>query len=118
MHQCSICEERKPKDQFYKRSEGSGVYSHCKTCHKKKMRNRQDENKRKLVEALGGECTRCGYNKHYRILQFHHKNPSTKKFGIAKRLSYSFEYLWNEASKCELLCANCHNEEHLYDDDN
>lgn len=53
---------------------------------------------------------RCGYSKCSRALSFHHRDPSTKKFGIGTAKTLSIETLRVEAAKCDLLCANCHME--------
>jgi len=46
-------------------------------------------------------------------LDFHHVNPKTKKFNVAKMSgSFSMENLLNEISKCVVLCANCHRKLH------
>ncbi len=69
--------------------------------------------KKYLIEMLGFKCHRCNYNKCIRALQFHHKDPSKKKFVIGENLIYmSLAKLKKEASKCEVLCSNCHFEEH------
>lgn len=71
------------------------------------------QNKIALVEHFGGKCIRCGYNKCPQALQFHHL--SNKMFGIAQNgRTPSFEILVEEAMKCELICANCHAEEHWH----
>lgn len=67
--------------------------------------------KRKGIEYLGGCCVRCGYNKFDGALQFHHKNPKEKSFNISTS-SKGWEAIKKELDKCELLCANCHAEEH------
>lgn len=75
-------------------------------------RNRHS-NKQKLVDHFGGACIRCGYNKSLRALQFHHRDPSQKSFGIAQKgKTRAYEKLLAEAEKCDLICANCHAEEH------
>lgn len=68
----------------------------------------------KLMQFLGGKCNRCGYNKNYAALQFHHINPKEKEFNIdiRKCSNYNWDRLLDEAKKCELLCANCHFEHH------
>lgn len=66
--------------------------------------------KLKLVELSGGKCVRCGFNKKH-LLQFHHVDPSTKKFSIGRN-DYRFSRLAEEAEKCILLCGNCHVLEH------
>lgn len=69
-------------------------------------------NKEKLVAHFGGECVRCGYNKSMAALQFHHSNDN-KSFGLSEGGSTkSYAKLLEEAEKCELICANCHAEEH------
>jgi hypothetical protein len=68
--------------------------------------------KRKLVEHFGGKCVTCGYDKSYAALQFHHIS-NDKSFGIAASgVTRSYEELLKEASKCILICANCHAEQH------
>jgi hypothetical protein len=51
----------------------------------------------RLLKERGNTCERCNYNK-YEILQVHHKNR--------KRNDNNLENL-------ELICPNCHYEEHL-----
>jgi hypothetical protein len=72
--------------------------------------NRQKK-KIKLVAGFGGRCVLCGYKKYVGALDFHHLNPKTKTFALSvKGLSYSWESLLREASKCVLVCKNCHTE--------
>jgi 5-methylcytosine-specific restriction endonuclease McrA len=68
--------------------------------------------KQKAVELLGGKCSRCGYSKCLRALQFHHVDPATKLFGIAEKgVTRAWYKVVEELKKCVLLCANCHAEE-------
>lgn len=53
--------------------------------------------KRRIIGKRGGLCERCKYNK-YKILQVHHKNRNRND---------------NSDSNLEILCPNCHYEEHL-----
>ena len=69
--------------------------------------------KKEAIKRKGGKCERCGYNKCIGALNFHHKDPNIKEFGLAQGgITHSWEEYWQEAQKCELLCANCHAEEH------
>ena len=72
------------------------------------------ERKKKLIEAKGGECEVCGYNKNYAALEFHHVDPSAKEFNLdMRKLSNStWERILKEAKKCQLICSNCHAETH------
>ena len=66
------------------------------------------------IEQAGGKCMCCGYNKYPEVLEFHHKNPAKKEFGIGQRgLTRSWKRIKAEVEKCNLLCANCHREIHV-----
>ena len=70
------------------------------------------EYKKRSVELMGGKCSRCGYCKCLRALQFHHLDPKQKSFGVgACGHTRSWARVQEELSKCILLCANCHAEE-------
>lgn len=70
--------------------------------------------KRKLIEAFGGGCGICGYNKCYEALEFHHLDPSQKETQWSKINGSirGWEYIVYEMSKCVMLCSNCHKEVH------
>lgn len=61
-------------------------------------------------KSIKGSCEHCGYNKHLEILEFHHKDPFTKKFGIGSitRIARGYDAIKEEMNKCLLLCPNCH----------
>lgn len=64
-------------------------------------------------EYSGGKCAICGYKKCSRALNFHHRDPKTKRFGVAANgMTRSWEKTRKEIDKCILLCANCHMEVH------
>lgn len=56
------------------------------------------------------QCAYCGYCEHTEILQFHHVDPTTKKFDFSGSEigNLSMERIKNEIQKCILLCPNCH----------
>jgi hypothetical protein len=67
--------------------------------------------KDKLLQELGGKCSKCDYNKSMWSLEFHHQDPNTKKFCLSVfGYTCSWEKLIEEAKKCVILCANCHRE--------
>lgn len=70
--------------------------------------------RRKLIalDMKGGGCTVCGYKRNYAALVFHHVDG--KDFGLDSRRfsNTSWEKLVVELAKTELLCHNCHMEEH------
>lgn len=69
--------------------------------------------KKEAVKRKGGKCIRCGYDKCERALEFHHRDPDMKEFGLAANgIIHGWDAFWAEAQKCDLLCANCHAELH------
>lgn len=108
---CSQCKEVLPLASF--NFYGDKYHTKCKECFKKYLLDKNENNKRILVEENGGKCTRCGYDKHFRVLQFHHVDPKEKDFALSARSYVKLETLREEAKKCVLLCPNCHIEKHL-----
>lgn len=71
----------------------------------------------KAVEYLGGKCELCGYSKSLSALTFHHRDPLLKEYNLSGTgLSKSWVKLKIELDKCQLLCCNCHFEEHEKED--
>lgn len=73
------------------------------------MKQRYNKRRQLAIEHLGGKCICCGSDED---LDFHHKDPSTKLFTIAKASSFGEERFWKEVAKCELLCRDCHTAHH------
>lgn len=64
--------------------------------------------KQRAIDALGGACSRCGFNACIKALTFHHRDPSEKEGTIANMLDQSWAAVEKELRKCVLLCFNCH----------
>jgi hypothetical protein len=77
----------------------------CRTCALKDI-------KVYALNYLGNKCCVCGYNKCKSALEFHHRNPKEKEFSIGEARTKNLEKIKAELDKCDLLCANCHREEH------
>lgn len=83
----------------------------CRQCRYDAVVRRRRRVKEILVEGAGGACQRCGYDRCIAALQFHHRDPAEKAFGLALfGTARSLEKARAEAAKCDLLCANCHAE--------
>lgn len=67
--------------------------------------------KKILIDACGGKCRICAYDRHVGALEFHHIDPSQKDFTISRKIQ-SIEKILIEVQKCILVCANCHREIH------
>jgi transposase len=108
------------------RAEAAKCVLLCANCHAeveaslgdgaKEARSRAVVRRRRRVKAIlvqeaGGACERCGYGQSLAGLQFHHRDPATKAFGLSQAgVTRSLERSRAEARKCTLLCANCHAE--------
>jgi transposase-like protein len=90
---------------------GTGDSLRCERCRKDRVVARRRRVKQILIEEAGGACFLCGYERFAGALQFHHVNPATKSFGLARHgAARSLARSRAEAAKCVLLCANCHAE--------
>lgn len=76
--------------------------------------NWRKRTKKKIIDAMGGGCQICGYNRCHEALELHHLNPEEKEFGFGSIRSSpkKLEVIKEEIKKCILLCANCHREVH------
>ena len=128
MKKCSVCREPKPltAEYYYRQHDKStGFNARCKVCDNKARKARMRDSgytKRyakdvyiprvkaliKQLKEMG--CSRCGYNKCKEALHFHHIGE--KRFGISNRGGKGIASIKAEASRCVVLCANCHIELH------
>lgn len=110
---CPSCNLLLPRTQFYSRRNKAGTGVYCRKCTSLQTLLRQRNNKKLLVDYMGGKCQRCGYNNCLGALQVHHLNPSIKNKSFRTFKMRIFDDRFKEELKmCELLCANCHLEEH------
>jgi transposase len=90
--------------------EGRGYYR-CKRCRSEAVTKRRRKVKAILVGEAGGRCVICGYDRYFGALAFHHLDPLQKRLHVsADGNGYALETLRAEATKCVVLCANCHAE--------
>ena len=90
------------------RTGATGGYR-CKRCNTEAVADRRRRIKEILVAEAGGGCRLCGFDAYIGALQFHHREPSAKAFSLSRHgVTRSLAAARAEASKCVLLCANCH----------
>ena len=102
---CSCCNKPLKNCRIYK----AEWYKKNKERILDKTNKQYKERREQLIEQLGGKCV--GYKKVCGVtenLQFDHKDPRTKSFTIAPKLTSSIEVLYEEVDKCQLLCPDCH----------
>lgn len=74
-----------------------------------RIRTRAQQMKANLVLAMGGKCADCGIVGPSEIYDFDHRDPHEKTANVCNLLpTSSFERILDEASKCDLVCSNCH----------
>lgn len=77
-----------------------------------RVRAAREGRKRELVAYRGGCCARCRWAPcsapEYAGLDFHHRDPATKRFGLAANMTRTMAALVREVEQCDLLCARCH----------
>jgi len=91
-------------------------YERNKAKHIAYVRNRDKKIKEWLKQYKRTlRCEKCG-ERHVACLEFHHIDPTTKKFAIGRLEHYlSMRLLTTEIAKCRVLCANCHRKLHWND---
>jgi hypothetical protein len=113
---CAWCGKQFYKNKSKLKLSKSGLYFCCrqhkdlaqrmdglKELHLPHYGNGQFSDYRKLAkEKYGDTCCRCGFNKFPQILQVHHKDRNRTN---------------NNISNLELLCPNCHQEDHFRNKD-
>lgn len=75
-------------------------------------RNKNIENRKKVLDSLGGKCNHCGIED-YRVLEIDHIEPLLRKWINGRpisgtRLIADIIYSRVELNTIQLLCANCH----------
>jgi hypothetical protein len=110
---CNRCQQVKTIDQFYWKKTENRYSPYCRLCTNHEVLIRQQRQKLKAIEYKGGKCMNCGYDRCPAALDFHHRNPDEKLFGLSgSHLRKMDQRIIEELDKCDLLCANCHREKH------
>ena len=101
----------------------------CYDCLPPGLQRRQREIERRHLfwkkadeEKRSQGCSICGYNKYGSVLEWHHTESTNKEYNPGELIKDGTMTNWikyqEEISKCILLCANCHRELHIEQDDN
>jgi hypothetical protein len=70
------------------------------------------EHKKSIIEELKTVGCACCGEKDTVCLDFHHYDPSEKEFNLSTALTKPVNKLIEEASKCVVVCSNCHRKIH------
>jgi hypothetical protein len=77
----------------------------CTTCKSREQYQKRDK---LLSEIKNVPCMDCGNNFPPECMDFDHRDPSTKLFGVGDRRDKGIKIILDEISKCDIVCANCH----------
>lgn len=120
---CILCSRLASKRQRCKPTYQIVQNARQRACYRKNphmaARQAQRATKRRRDQLdqfrAGKQCARCG-EAHSACLDFHHRDPTQKRFEIATGV-YRFAVATVEAEilKCDILCSNCHRKLH-YDE--
>lgn len=126
---CRECGETKPLSDFHPNKQcRGGVVGTCKPCSSVRTRQWYKDNrgrrqqisneknrdrKRRAVEHFGDKCHDCGNTYPQCVYEFHHLDPKGKDMNPSKALAMSEKRMWEELSKCIMVCSNCHKMRHF-----
>ena len=111
MRICNICHKEKEESEFYKKGKDR-FQAYCKSCFNNYCMARWTRRKKDAINYKGGKCSKCGYDKYYQVLEFHHLDPFKKDLDWGKMRLTSWAKIKEELDKCVLVCSNCHKEIH------
>ena len=115
MKTCSKCHQEKPLTEFHSAGIIGGkkyFRGDCKVCQKKIVKLRSEIIREDYISWKKTLiCNRCGFDD-YRAFQFHHTGEKEHNIADMLRNGYPLSKIKEEAKKCEVLCANCHQIHH------
>jgi hypothetical protein len=83
------------------------IHERYRIKHKAKILARK-ERMREIIRSLKSRpCTDCHIQYHFSAMQFDHVRGE-KKFEVSHGDTRLLQAVMEEASKCEVVCANCH----------
>lgn len=121
LKKCTACGETKSELEYnyHDKKRGDSRFAICRVCYNKRKSGVVRRFKALAVKYKGGACKSCGYTRYAGSLDFHHRNTTDKDFNVAEFRGTRFnesgelsDQALRELDKCDLLCANCHREEH------
>jgi len=125
---CGKCKEEKPLEAFhFNKTCKDGRTNTCRVCACKRtsewLKNNKEEyrlriNKRNrkrkqmVVDHFGDKCHDCEKSYPPFVYEFHHLDPLQKDINPSGAITRSMKRMWEELSKCIMLCSNCHKIRH------
>lgn len=125
MKVCGRCGVKKDFEHFSRRR-GNQYQSWCKPCFKSHQTALYQTPKERLRLLTSNKkirmsrrafvkqmkdvpCTDCGHRYPADVMEFDHREPHLKSFGISGGIKhFNTDILAEEMAKCDVVCANCH----------
>lgn len=123
---CSKCKISKPISEFnFRNTTLRKRQSYCKECGSNLTRSHYQRNKRQYLDrnsrtnarhrtlirsAKSRPCIDCGIQYPYYVMDFDHRDGTTKSFILSDVPRATSKSLMKEIEKCDVVCANCHRE--------
>ena len=108
--QCKTCFMQKSINDFYKNYNCKTFRNECKDCNNSRVDIRRKELRKFSAELKSLPCMDCKISYPYYVMDFDHRDGSTKKYNLSKMRFVSKEKFLEEANKCDVVCSNCHRE--------
>lgn len=71
----------------------------CRTCDNARSVKQTQEIRKRVIEYMGGQCGRCGYNRYIGALDIHHTNPPLKDKTFSSYRFWNWERIIKELIK-------------------
>lgn len=128
---CSHCKEIKPLiDYNWKNKANNKRKDYCRVCDRQIKKNFYYRNKARIIESVTSrkraniakfnewkqtlKCIKCGESDDV-CLDFHHLDPSKKEATVSTFVGCGMlKQAMEEATKCIVVCSNCHRKIHKY----
>ncbi len=112
---CSKCNIEKLSSEFMMKQERRKSYSYCKKCQYNYQMVRWNKTKIRAIAHKGGKCSKCGFEGHPALFDFHHRDPIEKESDWSSMKKRNWDKIVIELEKCDLLCCMCHRMQHIVD---
>lgn len=107
---CSSCKQFKIFDDFWKSDLYWDGYSYkCKDCAKRDSKATVDGKRRQVYEYLAQhKCADCPEADPLVLTLDHVRGVKVMAVSAMVSANKPMDQIWDEISKCEVVCANCH----------
>ena len=106
--ECKKCLNSKSVNDFYKNYNCKTFRNECKDCNNSRVDKRRKELREFSAEMKSIPCMDCKIKYPYYVMDFDHRDGTTKKRNLSEMRFVSKEKFLEEANKCDIVCSNCH----------